>query len=158
MYEVIKSVIESGRFELKDMLKKIDTIWLQGDITEEQKAELVTLAQEKAKPENSYAPLQDQINEAFKKIENLTATVNENAKGMSAIKEAVEKLGGSVTTTEPDPEPEEEYPEYVQPTGAYDAYNTGDKITYQGEKYECIMNGCVWSPVDYPQGWKKVTE
>lgn len=44
MYDVIKNVIESGRYELNDMLKKIDTIWIQGDITEEQKKELVMVA------------------------------------------------------------------------------------------------------------------
>lgn len=156
MYNIIKSVIESGRYELTDMLEKIDVIWIQGDITEEQKTELVALAQEKATPENSYAPLQEQINQAFEQIKELTATVNENAKGMSAIKEAVEKLGGTVTT--PEPEPAEEYPEYVQPTGSHDAYKVGDKITYNGDHYECIMDNCVWNPVEYPQGWQKVAQ
>ena len=65
MYEIIKSVIEEGRYELSDILKKIDTIWIQGGITEEQKMELVVLAQEKAKPENSYAPIQKQVDTLF---------------------------------------------------------------------------------------------
>lgn len=37
MYEIVKNVIMSKRYELNDMLKKIDTLWVQGDITEEQK-------------------------------------------------------------------------------------------------------------------------
>lgn len=53
-------------------------------------------------------------------------------------------------------QPTEEYPEYKQPTGAHNAYKIGDKITYNGKHYECIFNGCVWSPDDYPQGWKEV--
>lgn len=154
MHDIIKSVIESGRYELSDMLKKIDTIWLQGDITDDQKANLVTLARSNATPENSYAPLQDQIELAFQQIKELGETVSANAKGMSAIKEAVEKLGGAIEP--PAVEPAEEYPEYVQPTGAHDAYNTGDKITYDGNKYECLMDGCVWNPTEYPQGWQKV--
>lgn len=40
MYQIIKDVLTSGRYELNDMLKKIDTIWLQGDIDDGQKAEL----------------------------------------------------------------------------------------------------------------------
>ena len=52
----------------------------------------------------------------------------------------------------------EEYPEWVQPTGAHDAYKVGDKITYNGKKYECLKDGCVWTPDDYPQGWKLVKE
>ena len=49
MYEIFKNVINSKRYNLDDMLKKIDTLWVQGDITEEQKKELVTLAQTNAR-------------------------------------------------------------------------------------------------------------
>ena len=61
-------------------------------------------------------------------------------------------------TGEEPTEPVEEYPEYVQPTGAHDAYNTGDKITYNGKKYICKINGCVWDPDTYPAGWEEVVE
>ena len=38
----------------------------------------------------------------------------------------------------------EEYPAWVQPTGAHDAYNTGDKMTYtDGKRYICQMDNCV---------------
>lgn len=49
----------------------------------------------------------------------------------------------------------DEWPEFVQPTGAHDAYNTGDKITFNGEHYVCKMDGCTWSPSDYPAAWEK---
>lgn len=52
--------------------------------------------------------------------------------------------------------PDGEIPEWVQPTGAQDAYNKGDKVRYQGEVYESTVDGNVWSPTDYPQGWQKV--
>ena len=32
-----------------------------------------------------------------------------------------------------------EWPEYKQPTGAHDAYHVGDKITYNGKHYTCVM-------------------
>lgn len=35
MYEIIKSVIQSGRYELTDMLTKIDTLWVQGSLTDD---------------------------------------------------------------------------------------------------------------------------
>lgn len=44
MYDIIKNVITSGSYELTDILKKIDTIWLQGTLTEEQRTELIDLA------------------------------------------------------------------------------------------------------------------
>ncbi len=46
MYEIIKAVIESGRYELSDMLTKIDTLWIQDDIADDQKTELVALARQ----------------------------------------------------------------------------------------------------------------
>jgi hypothetical protein len=51
-----------------------------------------------------------------------------------------------------------DYPEYVQPTGGHDAYKIGDKITYNGQKYECLIDNCVWTPDVYPQGWKLIEE
>lgn len=68
-----------------------------------------------------------------------------------------------VESTSPEPEPgggenpePTEYPEFVQPTGAHDAYNTGDRVTYNGKVYESTMNGNVYSPDAYPAGWKEV--
>lgn len=48
------------------------------------------------------------------------------------------------------------YPEWVQPLGASDAYNTGDIVSYHGTLYKSTIDGNVWSPVDYPQGWEVV--
>ncbi|WP_420733184.1 hypothetical protein [Brevibacterium luteolum] len=47
-------------------------------------------------------------------------------------------------------------PEWVPPTGAHDAYNRGDLVSFQGSLYRSTIDGNVWSPTDYPQGWKKV--
>lgn len=48
-----------------------------------------------------------------------------------------------------------EWPEWVQPTGAQDAYNTGDRVTYNGERYISTIDGNVYSPEAYPAGWEK---
>lgn len=49
----------------------------------------------------------------------------------------------------------EEWPEFVQPTGAHDAYNTGDKVTYNGKRYISLIDANVYSPDDYPAGWEE---
>lgn len=49
----------------------------------------------------------------------------------------------------------EEWPEWVQPTGATDAYRLGDKVTFEGEHYICLIDGNTWSPAEYPAGWAK---
>ena len=156
MYDIIKNVIESKDYELRDMLYKINKMYIESYITEDQKSELDKLARANANAENSYAPIQEQIDKAFSKISDLKTTIEANAIGLSALKEAVEKLGAKIET--PVEEPKEEYPEYIQPTGAHDAYHVGDKITYNDKKYECIFDNCVWNPEEYPQGWKEVEE
>ena len=57
---------------------------------------------------------------------------------------------------DPEPEPIPDAPEYVQPTGAHDAYQVGDRVTFQGRVYEAVINAVVWSPLAYPQAWKEV--
>lgn len=52
--------------------------------------------------------------------------------------------------------PDNVIPEWVQPTGSHDAYNVGDKVIYEGQVYECIIDDNTWSPTDYPQGWKLI--
>lgn len=48
----------------------------------------------------------------------------------------------------------DEWPEWVQPIGASDAYNIGDKVTYNGQHYISLIDGNTWSPSDYPAGWE----
>lgn len=48
----------------------------------------------------------------------------------------------------------EEWPEWIQPTGAQDAYNKGDKVTYDGRRYVSTIDGNVWAPDAYPAGWE----
>ena len=49
------------------------------------------------------------------------------------------------------------YPLWSQPTGAHDAYNTGDIVDYNGTLYKSLINGNTWSPEAYPQGWEVYT-
>lgn len=51
---------------------------------------------------------------------------------------------------------EDGYPEWVQPLGASDAYNTGDIVSYNGNLYKSLIDGNTWSPDVYPAGWEKV--
>lgn len=139
MYEVTKNVIQSGNYELTDILTKIDALWLQGSLTDAERLDLIEMARGKADPSNSYAPLQAQID---------------------ALAERVAKLECKVEPADPDA-PTEEYPEYVQPTGAHDAYHAGDKVTFNGKHYVCIAPegvAVVWSPDTYPAYWLEATD
>ena len=47
----------------------------------------------------------------------------------------------------------EEWPEWVQPIGAQDAYNTGDKVTHNDSHWVSAVDGNVWEPGIY--GWEQ---
>ena len=47
-------------------------------------------------------------------------------------------------------------PEWVQPTGSTDAYNIGDRVIFENQVYESLINANTWSPTAYPQGWKLI--
>lgn len=53
-------------------------------------------------------------------------------------------------------DPADEWPEFVQPTGAHDAYAKGAKVTYKGQHYISLIDANVYSPEAYPQGWQLV--
>lgn len=52
----------------------------------------------------------------------------------------------------------EGYPVWSQPTGSHDAYNTGDIVDYNGVLYKSLIDGNVYSPDAYPQGWEVYSE
>lgn len=40
----------------------------------------------------------------------------------------------------------EEWPEWIQPTGAHDAYNKDDKVSHNGKHWTSDVDGNVWEP------------
>lgn len=50
----------------------------------------------------------------------------------------------------------EEWPEWIQPTGAHDAYNIGDKVSHNSKHWINTINANVYEPGVY--GWNEVTE
>ena len=108
MFEIIKNVINIKDYKLEDMLYKISKMYIEGRISEAEKSELDNLARSNAIAENSY--------DIQKPLDNLEARV----------KALEEKETTENTTTDTTAE---EYPEYVAPSGAHDAYKIGDKVT-----------------------------
>lgn len=131
MYNIIKTVITSGNFELTDIIRKIDTVWLEGKITDEEKAELVEMAQGKANPQHSM---------------DLVAKVVD-------LEKRVKILEAKETTSDGEEVTEETYPPFVENKWYYN----GGKCSENGSNYTCIAPdgvACVWSPSAYPPYWK----
>lgn len=49
--------------------------------------------------------------------------------------------------------PADEWPEWIQPTGAHNAYAKGSKVTHNGKRWVSTADGNVWSPVVF--GWEE---
>lgn len=140
MYEVIKNVIENTSFELKDILYKINKMWIESAITEEEKTELDSLARENANTDNSIDVL-NKIKELDLKIQGHEARIT--------------KLENAETEEPEEPTEEITYPAYVP--GKW--YYRGDNCSENGKNYTCIApegQVCVWSPTGYPAYWEEV--
>ncbi len=53
-------------------------------------------------------------------------------------------------------DPAEEWPEWVQPLGAHDCYNSGDKVSHNEKHWTSDIDSNVWEPGVY--GWTEVTQ
>lgn len=129
MYNLIKNVLLTGNYNLTNILNKINSVWLQNQLTDEEYAELISMARIWAKTENSINVL-DKLTELEQRI-----VVLENKNN-----EVIDQ---------------KEYVEYEE--GKW--YYLGDKISFEGMNYTCIApegTVCVWSPKDYPTYWELV--
>lgn len=128
MYDITKSVIESKNYELSDMLRKIDVLWVQGSLTDEQRNELIDLARNNANFENSV---------------DVIAWLEDHERRLKAMEEGKSK---------PDTE---EYPEYIVGNKYYNGDKVSfDGKHYECIAPDGAV--CVWSPADYPTYWKEV--
>jgi len=128
MYEVVKNVIQAGSYDLTAILSKIDTLWVQGRLTDDQRFDLVELARKNANTKNSV--------DVMRKLEDLDARVRKLEAG---------NVGSDNADT-----PEEYVP------GKW--YYSGDKVSFHGEVYTCtapISVVCTWSPDEYPAYWDR---
>lgn len=127
MYDVIKDVINTRRYVLADMLHKIDTLWAQGDIDDDQRTELIALAQGNA----------DMTQEA-----NVLTKIEEMEQRVRAL-----ETGNT--------EPGEAYPDYVVGKWYYNGDKiTFEGVKYKCIAPDGVV--CVWSPKEYPVYWEMV--
>lgn len=146
MYKIYKRVLEAKAFNLSDITEKIEQRCAEGKITEAERTELLTLANQNASAEYSKAAMQNQIEALFNIVAELALEIK-------ALKEA---------TQEETPEETEEYPEWQQWDGiGLIPYQTGSEVTRNGVKYISQVDNNIWEPGApgvYENIWKVVEE
>ncbi len=136
MKKIFESVIEKGGYDLAKLLEKIDTYHIEGKLTDQEREDLYALARQTPVAQYDAAVEIEKLWQAIRELQKAGQANSDNSS------EAVE----------------EDYPEYVQPTGVHDAYQTGDRMTFKGKKCRCLMDNCVWSPEVLPSAWEIVEE
>lgn len=139
MYEMIKTVIASRTYtDSNALIAKIQRLYIEGTLTESQYTELRTMLAEQ-NPVKTY-DVESELDRVWVELRRIASIVD------------------NMPEPTPEPEPSEDVPDWAQPTGAHDAYQKGDKVRYNGNVYESLIDGNVWSPDAYPAGWQKLVQ
>lgn len=140
--DALYTTIRTDHFKLEEMLSRIEFFYAKGEVSDVDRENLIYAARQHAADAMEIDPKAE--------IQALVLRINDIEKRLKAVEEQLQPEPG------PEPEPEPDIPDYVQPTGAHDAYNIGDRVRYQGKIWESTINGNVWAPDVYPAGWKEI--
>lgn len=136
MKNVFETVIRMGGYDLTAMLRRIDEYHIDGKLTDDDRQKLIAMARGEAVPGI----------DVVAEIQRLWAAIH-------ALEDSVGNHDGETENGED----AQEVAEYIQPTGAHDAYYYGRLVTYNGKTYKCIAPegmACVWSPDVMPDYWQ----
>ena len=140
MYQIVKTLIEAGGYDLADLLHRIDVLYARGRLTDEERENLYELARTGANPDDSLPDVTERVGAVEERVAELEARV-------TAIED------GTMTPGSQGPPAEEEWPEWVRPTSKDEYYHKGDKVTFEGARYVCDKNNVVVSPAEDPKSW-----
>ena len=125
MYETFLSIITSGDYKLPDITKKINTMWITGNLTDDQRDNLLSQAAEHLDPETERP-------ENIEMLEKLAERITD-------LEQRLAQLEGKTGETG--------YPEWVPWDGLSDNYQNGAIVAYNGKLWKSTYNGQnVWEP------------
>ena len=147
MYDIIKNIIQNGVFKVSDLTTKIDTLWAESKLSDDERNELVQMMTDFLNPSTEAPELKDLY-------ERLEARV-------SVLEDAVKELqGGGLEEPEPD---EIIVPAWVPWDGISSDYQYGAVVTHNGKYWQNVLQGMqnTWEPgavgVD-DRYWKEITK
>lgn len=146
MYEIIKTIIENGIFRVNDLTNKIDTLWAESKLTDEERNQLVQMMAEHLNPASEAPELKDMYERLEARVSTLEAEVHP-LKGE-------EPGGGEESGTVPVWEPWD---------GISSKYQYGAVVTHNEKYFLDVLQGMqnTWEPesvgVD-ERYWKEITK
>lgn len=147
MYDIIKNIIQNGVFKVSDLTTKIDTLWAESKLSDDERNELVQMMTEFLNPSTEAPELKD----LYERLESR----------VSVLEDAVKELQGGGSE---DPEPGEIIvPAWVPWDGISDNYQYGAVVTHNDKYWQNMLQGVqnTWEPgavgVD-ERYWKEITK
>lgn len=142
--------------ELKKEIKTaFETLILAKDLSKEQKENIL----------NQYKPYQIgktyEENEKFTYKDKVYEVIQAHTSQTTWLPEATPALYREYLNVEiqnQEGSKTEVVKEFIQPTGAHDAYNKGDKVLFKGKIYKSKIDANTFSPEQFADGWEEVTE
>lgn len=147
MYEIIKNIIENGTFRVSDLTNKIDTLWAESKLSDEERNQLVQMMTDYLNPA-SEAP---ELKEMHERLETRVNVLEAEAQALKG-----EEPGGGEegTVTVPAWEPWD---------GISNKYQYGAVVTHNGKYFLDVLQEMqnTWEPesagVD-ERYWKEITK
>lgn len=130
MFDEVVKYIGGGDYDLTDLLHRVDVLYIEVKLTDEEREQLVNMAREKSRP---------MVGDCEKSIIELTVRVQ-------SLEARVDAVEGKAA---------DEYPDYVEGR----IYRYGDQVTFSGKRYKMVLPGEVMaSPTVYPDAWEYVED
>lgn len=154
MYEIIKSVIQTGNFNVSDITLKIDTLWAESKLTDEERQQLSEMMIDYINP-STQAP---ELKELYLQLREELGVVKEEVGTLKA--EVAELKGTGETELGPGPET---IPKWKPWDGISKDYQMGAVVKHKGKYYKNVLEGMqnTWEPgsagVD-ERYWKEITK
>ena len=155
MYEIIKAVIQSGAFVVSDITQKINTLWVESKLTDEERQDLSEMMIDYINP-NTQAP---ELKELYLQLQEELGAEKEEERTLKAEVAELKGTGGA----EPGPGPETKIPKWKPWDGISTDYQTGAVVKHKGKYYKNVLEGMqnTWEPgsagVD-ERYWKEITK
>lgn len=152
--ESLRTIIKAHRMPLSEVSERINTLYIGGQLTAAERAELTELMHSEATPESEMGGWEQMYRALAAKMATLNETVNALGARLSALEGGGSPATGDAAATVPEWEPWD---------GVSAGYAYGDVVTHGGRYWvsELVSMANVWEPgalgVD-ERYWREITE
>lgn len=140
MYSIIKNIILNGNFKVNDLTMKIDMLWAESKLTDDERNELMQMMTDHINPATEAPELVEQYNMVANQVAELKDEVE-------ALKTRVSTLEGTDVPTDP-ATPTDKIPAWEQWDGISKCYQYGAVVVHNDKYWLDVLKDMqnTWEP------------